>query len=69
MLCGGLLLLLLERFEEVRKMEDTDLVFTFLEVKVTPGKMRKCLVDRFLLHIAPDSCRDNLVSLMKSYQS
>lgn len=52
MLCGGLLLLLLERFEEVRKMEDTDLVFTFLEVKVTPGKMRKYLVDGFLLHIA-----------------
>lgn len=52
MLCGSLLLLLLERFEEVRKMEDTDLVFTFLEVKVTPEKMRKYLVDGFLLHIA-----------------
>lgn len=44
-------------------------VFTFLEVKVTPGKMRKHLVHRFHLHIAPGSCGNNLVSLTKSYRS
>lgn len=62
-------LLLLERFEKVREMEETELVFTFLEVKVTPGKIRKYLVHRLLLHIVPLSCRSSLVSLMKSCQS
>lgn len=53
MLHGGLLLLLLEMFEEVRKVEDTDLAFTFLEVKVTPGETSKYFIHRFFLHIAP----------------